>query len=560
VTASSSCEFPTVSIVMPFLNAAPYLAEAIESVIRQSYDRWELLLVDDGSTDGSSEIARSFQRADPGRIIVLGGGASPRGASAARNLALEHAAGELIAFLDADDVWLPNKLAEQVALLAEHREVGVLYGRTLYWHSWRSDGTGAGRDHMPELGFPGGAILQPPELLTAALNGNAPLPCTCSLIARKSVVHNTGGFEERFRRVFTDQAFYTKLFLATSVMVADRCWDKYRQHDDSSCLVEERSKTLERERLRYLDWAASYLASQQLRGTEVWKIVQMARVHRRHPRAFRLIQRGRRLVSRPLGLLRRAAYGATPPAVRRALGLRRPAPAPPPVGRVRFGSPGRSSPISSNWGWDRGLPVDRRFIENYLEQHIESLQGRLLEVGDDRYSRRFGGDRVERLDILHVSEGNPQATLVGDLATADHLPSDEFDCIVLTQTLQYVYDLPAAMRTLHRILKPGGVLLATVPGISRTEQEKDAPRLEEPERWKEARYWSFTPTAVARLAAEAFSPAQFEVETYGNVWGATAFLHGLAAEELPREALEVQDPAFPVLITLTARKPSASQR
>jgi SAM-dependent methyltransferase len=132
---------------------------------------------------------------------------------------------------------------------------------------------------------------------------------------------------------------------------------------------------------------------------------------------------------------------------------------------VQFGSFRRVTPISRSWGSDRGRPVDRRYIENFLKRNADDIRGRVLEFHNNSYTRLFGGNRVTKSDVLNVEEGNPKSTFVGDLASAHHLPIDAFDCIIMTQVLQFVYDLHGAVFTLHRILKPGGVILATMPGI-----------------------------------------------------------------------------------------------
>jgi SAM-dependent methyltransferase len=211
---------------------------------------------------------------------------------------------------------------------------------------------------------------------------------------------------------------------------------------------------------------------------------------------------------------------------------------------VRLGSLRRLAPLSTRYGYDRGLPVDRHYIEAFLAAHARDLRGRTLEVGDDSYTRRFGGSRVERRDVLHVDPDAAGATLVADLAAADHLPSESFDCIVLTQTLQLIYDLPAAIATLHRILRPGGVVLATVPGISQISDEA----------WRDSWYWSFTPLSARRLFGAVFAPENVEVEAHGNVLAATAFLQGMAAGELRPEELAHRDPSYPLLVSVRAAK------
>jgi SAM-dependent methyltransferase len=221
----------------------------------------------------------------------------------------------------------------------------------------------------------------------------------------------------------------------------------------------------------------------------------------------------------------------------------------PAIGRVRFGSLRRLTPIGEVFGVKRGqsvdLCLDRYYIERFLAQHAPDIHGRVLEVADNTYTRRFGGARVVQSDVLHAAPGNPEATIVADLTRADHLDANAFDCIILTQTLQYIYDVPAAIRTLHRLLKPGGVLLATCPGISQTSRY-DA------DNWGE--YWRFTSLSAHRLFTEAFPEAGVTVQAYGNVLVAMAFLHGLIVPELHREELEYHDPDYELLITIRASK------
>ena len=139
----------------------------------------------------------------------------------------------------------------------------------------------------------------------------------------------------------------------------------------------------------------------------------------------------------------------------------------PPVNHVRFGNFRRLAPISNTFGLDRGLPIDRYYIEKFLTENKNDIYGNVLEIGNDTYTRKYGHEKVTKSDILHVIEGNEKASIVADLTKADSIPSNTFNCIILTQTLQFIFDISAAVRTLHRILIPGGVLLVTVPGISR---------------------------------------------------------------------------------------------
>ena len=220
-----------------------------------------------------------------------------------------------------------------------------------------------------------------------------------------------------------------------------------------------------------------------------------------------------------------------------------------PFGEVQFGSLRRLTPISQDFGCDRGRPVDRYYIENFLATYGEDIRGRVLEIGENSYTRRFGGDRVTKSDILHVVEGDPEATIIADLTDADHIPSDTFDCFILTQTLQLIYDVRAAVKTIYRILKPGGVLLATFPGISQTYDNE----------WGGTWCWNFTTVSARRLFQEVFPPENLTIETFGNVFAAISFLHGVAVEELTKEELDYRDPGYDVSITVRAVKPETRE-
>ena len=213
----------------------------------------------------------------------------------------------------------------------------------------------------------------------------------------------------------------------------------------------------------------------------------------------------------------------------------------PPVGWVRFGSLRRLEPVSRSYGWDRGQPIDRYYIETFLAGHGALITGAVLEIGERVYTERFGHG-VSRSDMLHVSRAEG-ATYVADLTDAPELPDDTYDCVILTQTLQFIYDMNAALRTIRRVLKPGGVLLCTVPGIS---QLADGD-------WNDSWYWSLSKNSVTRLLEPLF-PAAVTVQVYGNVLSATALLQGLAARELRPRELDTVDPEYPVIVAALARK------
>jgi SAM-dependent methyltransferase len=210
----------------------------------------------------------------------------------------------------------------------------------------------------------------------------------------------------------------------------------------------------------------------------------------------------------------------------------------------RLGDLRRVTPIDPNWGFERGTPIDRVYVEQFVSANAADIRGRVLEIAAPDYTTRFGRG-VERVDILMATEGNPQATIVGDLTDAPQIPSDTFDCAIVTQTLQFVYDIRAALATLHRTLAPGGVLLATVPGITKISPPED----EEYGEW-----WHFTARSAQRLAEEAFGAGNVEARSYGNVLSATGFLYGLAASDLKAEELAAHDRLYEVIVGLRAVK------
>ena len=282
---------PLVSVIVPFLNVAPYLVETIESVRAQTYANWELLLCDDGSTDGSSDIARAYAQADPARIRRLAhDGPAPQGSSAARNLGLANARGELIALLDGDDVWLPNKLAEQVAILREHPEADALYGLTELWYSWTGAPADAGRDEIPPSGAADGTLLGPHELLRGMLRRELLVPCTCSIVMRSDAVRRVGGFANEFPGMHDDVAFYSRLSLAGSFLFVARQWDRYRQRPASTYATSREAGEGHRARLRYLTWLEQEIAESPSRDDRALRAALRAALRRaRHPRLFGVI-------------------------------------------------------------------------------------------------------------------------------------------------------------------------------------------------------------------------------------------------------------------------------
>jgi hypothetical protein len=223
----------------------------------------------------------------------------------------------------------------------------------------------------------------------------------------------------------------------------------------------------------------------------------------------------------------------------------------PPVGRVRYGSLGRLKPISSHRGMERGQPIDRYYIERFLAGHAGDVYGRVLEIGDNTYTRRYGQERVSESVVLHVAEQKEHVTLIGSLTDPSSIPASCFDCFIVTQTLQLIYDVHTAARTIYHSLKPGGVALVTVPGISQISRY-------DMDRW--GHYWSFTTRSAEELFAAVFPRDHLQIEAHGNVLAAISFLHGLASEELRSAELDHRDPDYQLLLTIRAQRPKETER
>ena len=536
MTAAS--ERPLISVVMIFWNASAFLDEAVRSVLSQTYDHIELLLCDDGSSDTSTALAKGWAAAHPTKVRYAEHEAHiHRGTGASRNLGIRVVGGELLAFLDSDDVWLPEHLDEQMRLLQGHPDAEMVCGRALNWRSWgdaqAAEGNAALEDWSPLPWVPG-TVVTPPRMLTAVLRNGAYSTPVCSLLVRRSALLEVGGSEDDFTAMFEDQVLLARMYLTQRIVLSGARTAWYRQHEGSSTVAaigrgDYRPGGPSPSREAFLRWVAR---QPQLQAPDADGDLRAAL-----EAALRPYDHAR------LGWRQRAADLArtvTPAPVWRA--LRRRIRRPPPPGRVRMGSLRRPEPLSREFGYDRGLPVDRYYVEDFLRSNAELINGRVLEVGDAEYTNRFGGRRVRQADVLNIAAGEPGTTFVADLADAPDLPTEAFDCVVLTQTLHLIYDLQGAVRSLHRILRQGGTVLATVPGISQTSSDQ----------WSRTWYWSLTPLAADRLFSDVFGPDQVEVSAYGNVLSSVAFLHGMAAEELRPAELDVRDSNYPLLVTVRA--------
>ena len=307
-----------VSVIIIFLNAEKFMQEAIDSVFAQIYRDWELWLVDDGSTDASTEMARLYAQRYPGQVGYLEHkDHQNRGMSASRNLGIQHAKGHYIAFLDADDVWLPHKLEQQVALLESHSEAAMVYGPAQQWYSWaRTSHDSHGDSVIKRSGGPSNVLLKPPTLLPHLLRETVIEPLPSGILVRRAVVDQIGGFEEAFRGIFEDLVFCTKLCLEAPILIVDECWYRWRQHPESCCALVERQGQYPSAWLMLLSWLEGYLSEKKVTDREVWRVLQEKLWPYRHPTLYHLLSRTRRRVQQMQSLLRLIARRTLPPAAR----------------------------------------------------------------------------------------------------------------------------------------------------------------------------------------------------------------------------------------------------
>ncbi|MGD8751439.1 MAG: glycosyltransferase family A protein [Anaerolineales bacterium] len=276
-----------VSVIIIFLNAESFIQEAVESVFAQTYKKWEILLIDDGSTDSSTKVALRYEAQNPGQVRYLEHlNHQNLGMSASRNLGIQNSQGDYVAFLDADDVWLPHKLERQVAILNSQPEAAMLYGNALYWYSWTGNPKDYQRDHKPDLGVQPNSLIEPPNLLPLYLKGAAAVPCPCSVLVRRHALDRIGGFEESFPGMYEDQAFYAKMALANSIFVSEECLELYRQHPDASTAIANRMGQEVNARQFFLQWLKRYLVEKgikdpkvcQVLNRELWRLAHPARL------------------------------------------------------------------------------------------------------------------------------------------------------------------------------------------------------------------------------------------------------------------------------------------
>ena len=520
-----------VAIVVTCYNQSHWLGDALDSALRQEPRAQEIVVVDDGSDDDVAAVVARY----PQVALVR---QRHSGVSAARNRGLADTASQLVVFLDADDILYPGALASGVRAMQANPGAGMVYGAFRYLDA--------------ELGAPSAPRLRRtgPQALRVLLRENAVRMNGAAMFSRKSV-DTVGGFDEGLPMA-EDYDLYLRLADRGPIASHLSVVAGYRRHGTG--LSSDRKAMLEWTRAVHArhepDPSNAILHAAWRDGEERWLSAFSELAWSEDgatPGGDAWSERKR---------LMRMAPRLSAPAALRALAIRvlprrvadwlrhiNRRPVDPPVGQVDMGDLARIAPISDDFGYARGNPVDRYYIERFIERERPAIRGRVLELADALYASP-DDPAVATLDVLSIAKGDG-VTLVGDLTDPDTLACRRYDCAIVTQALQLVYDMPAAVRNLYAALAPGGVLLASVPGISPV-------RPDPTHGW----FWSLTGSAAERLFGDVFGPDNVKVEVFGNAFAATAALQGIAQEDIGPGWLDPVDQAYPVVIAIKAVKPA----
>jgi peptidoglycan/xylan/chitin deacetylase (PgdA/CDA1 family)/glycosyltransferase involved in cell wall biosynthesis len=483
------------------------LDEAVDSVMRQTRPAAEIVVVDDGSSDVYTAQALARLENAATRVIQTGG----QGASAARNAGAHATTAGYLVWLDADDVLEPGYFAAAAAGLDENAAVDFVscamraFGEASY--VWTPTAT---------------------TVVDAIATGAVP---HASTMIRRGTWEAAGRFDETLRSFELLDFWATVFERGGRGIVLEEPLLNYRVRAGSGYRRSIQADTY-RDRLRHFygkhrDTVERHW-QELIDGKEVFLLHQMEHRKALEARAGAL--------TAELRELQKQIDETTS-----ALNARG-------ISRVERGDLRRVQPLSPRWGLDRGQPIDRHYIERFLERHRADVRGRVLEVRDARYTRQFGGSAVTCSDVLDVDASNDNATIIADLRSAGTISTGTYDCIILTQVLQFIDDIQLALSECFRILRPGGTLLVTAPCITRVDVETGL----------DGDYWRFTEASARKHFAAIFRASDFEVSTFGNVSACGAFLQGIAAGEMTPAELDTVDSAFPLLIGVRAVKIAAA--
>jgi len=505
-------------------------------------------VVDDGSTDATREVATRYAE-----VIYIY--QKNQGLSAARNTGTHQSRGSYLVFLDADDWLFPDALTINVDQLRQHPEAAFVAGAHTRVYT---NGEAPAEKTLITVDDPYATLLS---------RGNFIAMIAAVMFTRWAL--QKAAYDTSLANC-EDYDLYLQITRHHPIIQHNSQLAVYRIHPtamsaEASPMLSGALKVLNRQRANLRGaveieayyrgvhcWNTYYTGRNDFQLTPgelpgFFEVIAFFWAHAPHkmlPYALeRVLYAPRGLSTRLQGIAKSLIdtvsqqWRHTPNQPSRLPG----------VGQVMASDFERLTPFDNDFGYGRGGPIDRYYIESFLREEAAHIRGRVLEIGDNSYTKQFGGEQVSQSDILHVNENNPQATFVGDLSAAPHIPDNTFDCLILTQTLQFIYEFRNALHTCFRILKPGGTLLLTVPGITPLDKGE----------WRDSWYWSFTDKALQRLFAETFPVGNIAISSFGNVRVATAYLYGMGLPEIDQASLDYYDPQFQVINAVKAVKHAA---
>jgi glycosyltransferase involved in cell wall biosynthesis len=512
---------PLVSVIVSFFNAERFLQDAVESVFNQHYDAWELILVDDGSTDRSAEIALGYVKRKPGQVrYIHHEGNENRGLSASRNLGIREARGDYIAFLDADDVWLAEKLNVQVSILENNQEAAMVFEPALWWYSWTGHQADVKLDDIQALGIPLNRLVIPPTLLLLLLSHEGTQPATCSIMVRRRALERVGGFEDIFRDMYEDQIFCVKMFLQEQVYVGGGFYSKYRQRSDSIYYTAISTGKHPSARLRFLKWVEQYLTQNHVTDPRIWRVLKrellLWRILSVHPLLEKVTE----------GFLATRRFWVWVRSHARVRILR---------GRFHLGYGLR--PLN----YSPSHELHQSYVERFLNEFATSIRGRCLEFQGDRYAQRFGGSAVTEVELVQMNASSPEKDFTASLSAQFGTKSNLFDTIICVDVLNSILDLNRIISMLHTYLRPNGTLLVTAPYVRQYDPD-------------ERDFWRFTPVALQQILSRSFGEQNVTIRTYGNSLIAAGEMRGTVPDDFTTAELEYSDMRCPIEICARAVK------
>lgn len=524
-----------VSVIIPCYNHGNYLLNAIESVWAQKYEHVEIIVVDDGSTDNTQSVLSNI----PNAINIY---QENQGLSAARNAGIKRSSGKFLIFLDADDWLLEYAVTTNLSYLVSDTKLAFVSGAHVKMfiesnlqETFAQEVHGAHFWHLLQGNYIGmhGAVMYRSWVFEHFLFDETLKACEdydlYLKITRKFPVFHHNKSIAAYRIHGKNMSANIPLMLSSVLEVLHR--------QKASLQSLEEKQAYESGVITMTDFYCSIYCDNMASKKKLSDDADLRKNQEHETDKTAKISTPRKFKS---NLKKTAAFIFNKLLKNEGLskGI---------LSDIKRSKP-YLRPCSTDFGYDRGGPIDRYYIENFLKAENDYIKGRILEIGDNEYTLKYGGDKVEQSDILHVNESNEKATFIGDLSNASHIPDNIFDCIVLTQTLHLIYDFKNALKTCNRILKPGGALLLTAPGITPIDHGP----------WNDTWYWSFTDKSLSKIVAEEFPLGVIEARTFGNVYIASQFLYGKGLPEVTTKELDYHDPFFQVIITIKAIKGSKS--